>query len=85
MDDVVRWWSGQRETRAPADAGGAQPVGALGTCTKEFSQSYHPGRILLKTNESWSGFRVAQALDVSEGTVFRIKRRIAADGLAGVV
>ena len=38
-------------------------------------------RILLKTGESWSASRVAQALDVSEGTVFRIKRRFAEEGL----
>lgn len=81
----MTWRSGQRETRGPADAGRAQPVRPLGACTKEFSQGHHPGRILLKTNESWSGFRMAQALDVSEGIVFRIKRRIAADELAGVV
>ena len=30
-------------------------------------------RILLKTNDGWSAPKVSQALDVSEGTVFRIK------------
>ena len=40
-------------------------------------------RILLKTDEGWSASRVAQALDVSEGTVFRIKRRFAENGLGG--
>ena len=34
-------------------------------------------RILLKTDAGWSAPRVAQALDVVEGTVFRIKRRFA--------
>ena len=34
-------------------------------------------RILLKTSEGWSAPKVAGALDVSEGTVFRIKRRFA--------
>ena len=38
-------------------------------------------RILLKTDEGWSAPRVAQALDVSEGTVFRLKWRFAEDGL----
>ena len=38
-------------------------------------------RILLKTDEGWSASRVAQALDVAEGTVFRVKRRFAGDGL----
>ena len=42
-------------------------------------------RILLKTDEGWSASRVAQALDVSEGTVFRIKRRFAEDGLEGAL
>ena len=42
-------------------------------------------RILLKTGEGWTASRVAQALDVSEGTVFRIKRRFAEDGLEGAL
>ena len=41
--------------------------------------------LLLKTDEGWSASRVAQALDVSEGTVFRIKRRFAEDGLEGAL
>ena len=42
-------------------------------------------RILLKTDEGWSAPQVAQALDVVEGTVFRIKRRFAEAGLEGVL
>ena len=42
-------------------------------------------RILLKTSEGWSAPKVAGALYVSEGTVFRIKRRFAEEGLAGVL
>ena len=42
-------------------------------------------RILLKTDEGWSAPRVAQALDVAEGTVFRLKRRFAEDGLEGAL
>ena len=42
-------------------------------------------RILLKTDAGWSASRVAQALDVAEGTVFRIKRRFAEDGLDGAI
>ena len=42
-------------------------------------------RILLKTDEGWPAPKVAQALDVVEGTVFRIKRRFAEEGLAGVL
>ena len=42
-------------------------------------------RILLKTNEGWSASKVAHALDVSEGTVFRVERRFAEGGLAGTL
>ena len=42
-------------------------------------------RILLKTDEGWSAPKVAQALDVCEGTVFRLKRRFAEDGLEGAL
>ena len=42
-------------------------------------------RILLKTDEGWSAPQMAQALDVAEGTVFRIKRRFAEEGLEGVL
>ena len=42
-------------------------------------------RILLKTGEGWSAPRVAQALDVAESSVYRIKRRFAEDGLDGVL
>ena len=40
-------------------------------------------RILLKTDEGWTAPRVAEALDVSVGTVFRIKRRLARMGWKG--
>ena len=42
-------------------------------------------RILLKTDEGWTAPQVAEALDVAEGTVFRIKRRFAEAGLKGVL
>ena len=42
-------------------------------------------RFLLKTGEGRTAPRVAQTLDVSEGTVFRIKRRFAEDGLDGAL
>ena len=42
-------------------------------------------RILLKVDEGWTAPQVASALDVSEGTVFRIKRRYAEAGLGGVL
>ena len=42
-------------------------------------------RILLKTSEGWSAPKVAQALDVAESSVYRIKRRFVEDGLDGVL
>ena len=61
------------------------PTGAHGSSGQEFSSGYNPGPVLLKTDEGWSAPRVAQALDVSEGTVFRLKRRYAEDGLEGAL
>ena len=42
-------------------------------------------RILLKIDEGWKAPQVASALDVSEGTVYRVKRRYADEGLEGVL
>ncbi len=42
-------------------------------------------RILLKTDEGWSAAQVAAALDTSQRTVFRTKRRYAEEGLDGVL
>ena len=42
-------------------------------------------RILIKIDEGWNVPQVATALDVAEGTVYRVKRRYAAEGLDGVV
>ena len=42
-------------------------------------------RILLKTSQGWSAPRVAEALDISLGTVFPIKRRFAEGGLVGAL
>ena len=38
-------------------------------------------RILLKTDQGWTASQVAAALDISERTVFRAKRRYAEEGL----
>ncbi len=42
-------------------------------------------RILLKSDEGWSAPQVAAALDTSQRTVFRTKRRYAEEGLEGVL
>ena len=44
-----------------------------------------PARILLKSDEDWKAPKVDEALDISAGTVFRIKRRFAEDGLGGAL
>ena len=41
--------------------------------------------ILLKLDEGWTAPKTAGALDVSERTVFRTKRRYAEEGLDGVL
>ena len=40
-------------------------------------------RILLKSDDSWAAPRVAEALDVALGTVYRVKQRFTEDGLDG--
>lgn len=42
-------------------------------------------RILLKIDEGWKVPPIAAALDVAEGTVYRVKRRYADEGLDGVL
>ena len=42
-------------------------------------------RILVKIDEGWNVPQIAAALDVSEGTVYRVKRRYAEAGLDGVM
>ena len=42
-------------------------------------------RILIKIDEGWTVPQIAAALDVSEGTVYSVKRRYAAEGWDGVV
>ena len=48
-------------------------------------------RILLKSNDGWDGWdgwdapKVAEALDVALGTVYRIKQRFAEEGLDGAL
>ena len=49
------------------------------------SQAITRARILLKTDEGWTASQVASALDISERTVFRAKRRYAEEGLDEVL
>ena len=81
----MRWRCGQREIRGSADAGRTRPTGAYSAGRRSPVRVTTRARILLKTGEGWSASRVAQALDVAEGTVFRIKRRFAEEGLDGAI
>ena len=49
------------------------------------AQAITRARILLKMDEGWSAPQAATALDVSERTVFRTKRRYAEEGLDEVL
>ena len=49
------------------------------------AQAMTRARILLKIAEGWSAPQVAAALDISERTVFRAKRRYAEEGLDEVL
>ena len=49
------------------------------------AQAITRARVLLKTDEGWSAAQVAAALDISERTVFRAKRRYAEEGLDEVL
>jgi len=49
------------------------------------AQAAARAHILLKTDEGWTAPQVATALDVSERTVFRVKRRYVEEGLEDVL
>ena len=49
------------------------------------AQAVTRARILLKTDQGWTASQVAAALDISERTVFRAKRRYAEEGLDEVL
>jgi transposase len=66
----VRLAQGEREQLQQVIRGGKSPA-----------RKTARARILLKTDEGWSAPRVAEALDISVGTVFRTKRRFAEGGL----
>ena len=49
------------------------------------AQAITRAHILLKTDQGWTASQVAAALDISERTVFRAKRRYAEEGLDEVL
>ena len=71
---AVRLTSGERENLQRLVRGGKSPA-----------RMNTRARILLKTGDGWSAPQVAEALDVAEGTVYRIKRRFVEDGLEGAL
>ena len=74
-------WSG-KNTESGWQRNQLEHLVRAGKCTARVTTR---ARILLKTDAGWSAPQVVQALDVAEGTVFRIKRRFAEEGLAGVL
>ena len=52
---------------------------------KSSAQAVTRARILLKIDEGWTAPQVAAALDISERTVFRSKRRYVEEGLEEVL
>ena len=82
---------GSGEIRRPTEHSGEGAAPADDQSRQEFSpgrssvQAITRARILLKTDEGWSASKVAAALDISERTVFRAKRRYALEGLDEVL
>ena len=88
---------GWRGEAAPTSLSGRSPVPVLlssqekGRLRKMIrsggssAQAMTRARILLKIAEGWSAPQVAAALDISERTVFRAKRRYAEEGLDEVL
>ena len=52
---------------------------------KSSAQAITRARTFLKTDEGWTASQVAAALDISERTVFRAKRRYVEEGLDEVL
>ena len=70
----VRLAQGERERLRRLIRGGQSPA-----------RKTARARILLKADEGWSAPKMAEALDISVGTVFRTKRRFAEGGLEGAL
>jgi len=70
----VRLARGEREQLQQLIRGGKSPA-----------RKTARARILLKAAEGWSAPKVAEALDISVGTVFRTKRNFAEGGLEGAL
>ena len=83
--DDGRWWYGQGKVWRPLAPEQRDRLQHLVRAGKGSARVIIRARILLKTDEGWSAPQVAEALDVAEGTVFRIKRRFAEEGLEGVL
>ena len=80
-----RWRYGSREVPGTAHSGGARPAGALGPGRQKSGPCCDPGPHPAQDRRGLVRPKVAQALDVAESSVFRIKRRFAEDGLDGVL
>ena len=81
----VRWWYGPEKYGVRLTPEQRNQLEHLVRAGKSTARVTTRARILLKTDAAWSAPQVAPALDVAEGTVFRIKRRFAEAGLAGAL
>ena len=70
----VRLAQGERERLQQLIRGGKSPARMTARA-----------RILLKADEGWRAPKMADALDISVGTIFRTKRRFAEGGLEGAL
>ena len=86
MDSVAgRWRYGQGKVWSPADCGAAGPIGASGSGWQEHCPGGYAGPHPAQDRPGLACTQVAQALDVVDGTVYRIKRRFAEDGVDGAL
>ena len=76
---------GSGEIRGTVDVGGAERLRQLIRSGQHSARVITRARILLRTEEGWSANQVVAALDTSQRTVFRTKRRYAEEGLDGVL
>ena len=76
---------GAGSLRSPAECPGKGTAEKDDPGWQEFGQAITRARILLKTDEGWTAAQVGAALDVSERTVRRAKRRYVEEGLEEVL
>ena len=76
----VRWSWCRRSTESGWQHRKRDGSGTMIRAGRSSAQAITRARILIKIDEGWTAPQVATALDVSERTVFRTKRRYAEEG-----